>query len=69
MLLRLKEIIKKRPYGLNGISDDLFEAENRRKFMYTFVQLEMNEQREFKKLIKRNKKKIFKKLNQILENN
>ena len=69
LLLRLKEIIKKRPYGLNGISDDLFEAENRRKFMYTFVQLEMNEQREFKKLIKRNKKKIFKKLNQILENN
>ena len=68
LLLRLKEIIKKQPYGLNGISDDLFEAENRRKFMYTFVQLEMNEQREFKKLIKKNKKKIFKKLNQILEN-
>ena len=37
--------------------------------MYTFVMLEINEQKEFKKLIKRNKKKFLKKLNKILKNN
>ena len=69
LLLRLKQIISKQPFGLNGIDDDLFEADNENEFMYTFVMLEINEQKEFKKLIKRNKKKIFKKLNKMLKNN
>ena len=69
LLLRLKQIISKQPFGLNGIDDDLFEADNENEFMYTFVMLEINEQKEFKKLIKRNKKKIFKKLKKMLKNN
>ena len=67
--LRLKDIVEKQTYGLNGIPEQLFETENEKKFMLSFVKLEINEQKKFKKLIKKNKKKIFRKLNKLLNNN
>lgn len=67
--LRLKDIVEKQTYGLNGIPEQLFETENEKKFMLSFVKLEINEQKKFKKLIKKNKKKFFRKLNKLLNNN
>lgn len=67
--LRLKRIVLERPFGINGIEENLFEADNEQKFMFNFVKLELREQEKFKKLIKNNSKKIFKKLNKLLKNN
>ena len=66
--LRLKNIVAKQPYGLNGIDEKLFEVETEANFMFSFVKLENNEQKKFKKLIKQNKRKIFRKINKLLEN-
>jgi len=67
--LRLKDIVEKQTYGLNGIPEQLFETENEKKFMLSFVRLEIIEQKKFKKLIEKNKKKFFRKLKKLLNNN
>ena len=54
---RIKNIIQKRPFGLNGIPKELFEIEN---ISSVFSLLSENEKLKFKSLIENKKNKFFK---------
>lgn len=64
---RLKKIISEHPFGINGISEDLWEIEDANKFKTAYNSLDEHEKIKFKNLIINNQKSHIKKIKKIIE--